>query len=362
MPKWLDLPAHRGLYLLVSDVAGMYLCAAWAAWFRAGAAPFEFQPALLLMTAITVVTLYVMNVYHVSRQSNAIRLISRSITAVLISMAFIGTLIYSIRGATFVPVFWRSVLLLAMSLFALWAAGTRYLACQLLRRQPWRKYWLVLGEDHFSEDLLDELTRDGIELQFQSRQAEKQSGEIAMNHSLLDVAQFRAKYLGVVLDKTYQPDPKTTTWLMSVRLSGAKILSAADFFEQTFQRIPVQELADQWFVSSTGFDLLHKDIPLKIKRLIDVVIASSGLMLAVPIGIIVALLIKLWDRGPVFFGQLRMGAGGSVFRVYKFRTMIVNAEHAGPQWTKENDHRITPVGRFLRCSRLDEVPQLWNVL
>ncbi len=362
MPKWLDLPAHRGIYLLLSDVTGLYLCAAWAAWYRAGAAPFEYQPAMLLMAVITVVTLYVMNVYHVSRQSNAIRLVSRSFIAVMVSMALIGTLIYSIRGATFVAVFWRSVLLLAMSLFAIWAAVTRYVACQFLRRQPWRRYWLVLGADRFADDLLGELNRSGIELQFLSSLAEGKSVTTAETLSLLDTMQFRMKYLGAVLQKSFQPDQMTTAWLMSVRLSGAKILSAADFFEQTFQRIPVQQLADQWFVFSSGFDLLHKDIPLKIKRLIDVIIASVGLVLALPVGIIVALLIKIADRGPIFFSQLRMGVGGRTFKVYKFRTMIVDAEHSGPQWAKENDHRITPVGRVLRQSRLDELPQLWNVL
>lgn len=362
MPKWLDLPAHRGLYLLASDVTGMYVSVVWAAWFRAGAAPLEYQPALLLIIVITVITLYVMNVYHVSRQSNAIRLLSRSVIAVVISMALIGTLIYSLHDATFVPVFWRSVLLLAMFLFALWAALTRYLACWLLRRQPWRRYWLVLGADHFSAALHKELDRNGIALQFQESPHASPSTTGSTDNRLLDIERFRAKYLGVVLDKNYRPDQRTTAWLMGVRLSGAKILSTADFFEQIFQHVPVQELADQWFIFSTGFDLLHKDIPLKIKRVIDVVMASIGLLIAAPLAILVALLIVALDRGPVLFSQWRVGVGGKIFRLYKFRTMITNAEHAGPQWAQENDLRITSVGRFLRRSRLDELPQLWNVL
>ncbi len=110
------------------------------------------------------------------------------------------------------------------------------------------------------------------------------------------------------------------------------------------------------------------DIPLQgvnsaIKRCVDIALSSVGLLcLAVPIGL-TALLVRLTSRGPVFYRQERMGLDGKSFSIVKFRSMYDNAEHdTGPVWTVPNDPRVTPFGRVLRRSNLDELPQLWNVL
>ncbi|MGA2618533.1 MAG: sugar transferase [Thermoguttaceae bacterium] len=99
-----------------------------------------------------------------------------------------------------------------------------------------------------------------------------------------------------------------------------------------------------------------------MKRLLDVTIAGVGLILLCPLLAVVAALVKLTSRGPVFFRQERVGRGFRPFRIYKFRTMRRQAPHGGPQITFGSDPRITPVGRFLRASKLDELPQLINVL
>jgi lipopolysaccharide/colanic/teichoic acid biosynthesis glycosyltransferase len=99
-----------------------------------------------------------------------------------------------------------------------------------------------------------------------------------------------------------------------------------------------------------------------LKRAGDILITLLLLPLAVPLILICALAIKLDSTGPVFFIQERLGLGGAPFKMIKLRTMIENAENSGPQWCKDNDPRITRVGKILRKLRLDELPQLWNVL
>ncbi len=99
-----------------------------------------------------------------------------------------------------------------------------------------------------------------------------------------------------------------------------------------------------------------------VKRLFDVALAGIGLVLASPILLVCAILIKLDSRGPVFFRQERIGKGGKPFRIFKFRTMVTNAEAKGPKITSKNDSRITAIGGILRWSKLDELPQLINVL
>ena len=99
-----------------------------------------------------------------------------------------------------------------------------------------------------------------------------------------------------------------------------------------------------------------------VKRIMDVILSFvSGLALALPM-VIIAILIKLDSPGPAIFRQERLGKDGKPFTIYKFRTMYLDAEADGPQWAKRNDCRCTPLGRFLRHTRLDELPQLWNIL
>jgi len=100
-----------------------------------------------------------------------------------------------------------------------------------------------------------------------------------------------------------------------------------------------------------------------LKRLLDLSVALCGLVCALPLILLTALSVKISDRGPILYSQVRTGRNGKVFRVYKFRTMRVDAEkYSGPMLAQENDPRITPLGRFLRAVRLDELPQIWNVL
>ena len=98
------------------------------------------------------------------------------------------------------------------------------------------------------------------------------------------------------------------------------------------------------------------------KRSFDIVCASIGLLVLTPLGLLIALLVKLSDGGPIFYRQTRIGQFGEPFRIWKFRSMVVNADKIGVPLTKEEDPRITWIGRFLRKTKLDELPQLWNVL
>ncbi len=104
------------------------------------------------------------------------------------------------------------------------------------------------------------------------------------------------------------------------------------------------------------------DTPEYLRRTMDIVMALSGLVLSLPLIVFITLKIKLFCKGPVFYAQERIGLGGKPFTMYKFRTMHLDAETEGPQLAQKADPRITKWGHFLRKSRLDELPQLLNVL
>ncbi|NJO38756.1 MAG: exopolysaccharide biosynthesis polyprenyl glycosylphosphotransferase [Rhizobiales bacterium] len=99
-----------------------------------------------------------------------------------------------------------------------------------------------------------------------------------------------------------------------------------------------------------------------VKRTSDILAASALLLLTLPLFPLVALLVKLDSRGPAIYSQTRAGLHGKPFTMYKFRSMRTDAEAKGAQWAVDNDPRVTRLGKFLRLSRLDELPQLWNVL
>ncbi len=99
-----------------------------------------------------------------------------------------------------------------------------------------------------------------------------------------------------------------------------------------------------------------------MKRILDVVLTLMGLVVAIPLMIVIGIVIKLESKGPVFYCQERVGKNGKVYTLYKLRSMYENAEENGAQWAEKNDPRVTRVGRFIRKTRLDELPQLFNVL
>jgi exopolysaccharide biosynthesis polyprenyl glycosylphosphotransferase len=140
-----------------------------------------------------------------------------------------------------------------------------------------------------------------------------------------------------------------------------RMMGIHDFYEYAFGRVPVDHLSPVWFMSV--LHLYQRPYPRATKRLLDLAVAGSMLVIAAPILLVVACLVRVSSSGPVLFRQIRCGEGGRPFEIVKFRTMRVDAEaSATPVWAAEADPRVTRVGRTLRKLRLDELPQLWNVL
>jgi sugar transferase (PEP-CTERM system associated) len=149
--------------------------------------------------------------------------------------------------------------------------------------------------------------------------------------------------------------------LLELRMRGVKIEEATSWLERMSGKIEIENLYPSWLVFAHGFR--RSSTFVLIRRLISITISLIGLVLTAPLMPFLMLLIKLDSKGPVFYTQTRVGKGGRLFKVVKFRTMRQDAEaSSGPKWAGNNDPRVTRVGKFLRSSRLDEIPQLWCVL
>ena len=149
--------------------------------------------------------------------------------------------------------------------------------------------------------------------------------------------------------------------LLEMKLEGVTFDHLASVYEQYTGKIAIDNLRPSWLIFSEGFR--KSRLQDGLKRAIDALSAVIGLILALPIMLLVAVAVKTTSRGPVFYHQSRVGQRGRVFVVHKFRSMREDAEKGtGAVWATKQDNRVTRVGRFLRLTRLDELPQLWNVL
>jgi sugar transferase (PEP-CTERM system associated) len=148
--------------------------------------------------------------------------------------------------------------------------------------------------------------------------------------------------------------------LLQAKLAGVRVEDAATTYERITGKILTDGLKPSWLIFSDGFCMSRTT--RVVKRMFDLLFAAIGLVAAAPLMLLTALAIRLESPGTVFYCQDRVGEGERIFTLCKFRSMRADAESGTPIWARDNDDRVTRVGRFIRLTRLDELPQLWNVL
>ena len=187
-----------------------------------------------------------------------------------------------------------------------------------------------------------------------------QENIVANTATLLEAAQ-RENVSKIVISLSERRGVLPVQAILGCKLQGIEVVDAQTFYEDITGKLMIEEINPSWFIFSDGF---HVTPFMRFyKRIFDILLSALGLLLLLPIFPLIVLAIKLDSPGPVFFKQLRIGKGEERFHVYKFRTMRQDAEReSGAVWALKNDPRVTRLGRILRKTRLDETPQLFNVL
>lgn len=187
-------------------------------------------------------------------------------------------------------------------------------------------------------------------------------GLICQNHyeNICDISmQMKVRKIVVALEEKRGAFP--TEELLKCRVNGIEILDGNSFYEMLSGKLIVEHTSPGWLIFSQGFQKSWTQRFLK--RLLDLLMSVILLVVLSPLILITALLIKIDSKGPIFFSQERIGEQYKRYKIFKFRSMRTNAEKdTGPVWAKDEDDRITKLGRFIRKWRIDEIPQLWNVL
>ena len=150
--------------------------------------------------------------------------------------------------------------------------------------------------------------------------------------------------------------------LLEAKLRGSMVVDIRSFYEHVVHRLPISQINDEWLLQTEGFSLNTRGSLRRLKRALDVLISLLLLIPAAPIMLLTALIVRLESPGPVIYKQDRVGLFEKEFTVYKFRSMRADAEKNGAVWASAQDSRVTKFGKFIRKVRIDELPQIWNIL
>ena len=247
--------------------------------------------------------------------------------------------------------------------------GSRLLYRKLLRAEALAEKVMIMGNAKIANEIISEIAEvkdSGYEI---AAFASKNEGELPDTplpiDNIVPIENFveEAERIGIdriVIAKADRRGGLPIGELLDCRFKGIQVQEATSFYEDLTGKIMVKDLRPSWFIFSEGFR--KSKFTLKLKRVSDIVMSLSILIAASPVMLITALLIKLDSKGPLIYKQDRVGEGWKDYTLYKFRSMVEDAEAMGVKWAEKDDPRVTRVGRVIRKYRIDEFPQLFNVL
>ena len=161
----------------------------------------------------------------------------------------------------------------------------------------------------------------------------------------------------VVIRNYLTKQSQATALIYSLLAYKVNVINFWNFYEDVFEKVPLEELEEGWFINNVT---AHQPMYDRIKRITDIIFSVAAIIIFSPLLILSGVLVGITSKGPIIYKGKRMGKDTKPFTLYKFRSMYEN--HNGPSWTKPGDKRVTPVGKILRASHLDELPQLINIL
>ena len=338
------------LIVIFASVAGVYYWR-FGVWSESILSQVSFGVVVLCH----LMALYIFGAYEIRPETRSLHLGLRLGLAILVTsiVAIVFSyLLYLERSG----LLGRGVLFGSLVVYWVFGGLIRRVLIHLVRAQQKHSEWLFL----VSDSLKDHLSRDLEHHRLEGRKTFITSSQLS---SVAEELKKNWTAIVVALEPTHiQKNLPLVDHLMRARFRGGSVVDLVTLYEALWRKVPVFYLGAEWFVLAEGFSIFRSSIGLKVKRLLDLFMAVMILLITWPLLLGAWLLIKLEDGGPAFYFQTRTGKNGEPFTIVKLRSMRIDAEKAGAQWSQKNDDRITRVGRVIRKTRIDELPQLWNVL
>lgn len=344
------------LSLLIADWVmmgtGLFMLDLSSNLIKAGFVTFVFQ-----------LCLYFFDQYDLSNEISLPNTLTRMTQAFGVGCIILGGIYYTLPFLIISSkTFWVGYLDICISIF-IWR-GIYYL---ILRKRLFVQNVVVLGTGAMADAVSREV--EGVKDSVYKIIGFVGTDQPSFNPHGAPVRKVLADYKGLV--ETYQleriivalDDARGSTPIKDLlwfKLRGIIIEQGITFFERITGKILVEKMPPSWIIFSEGFALSRWKV--HIKRMMDLLISSFLLLLSFPVVVVTAVLIKIDSQGPVFYFQERVGVRNRTFNLMKFRSMRTDAEKDGAVWARKNDDRVTRVGRVIRKWRIDEIPQLVNVL
>lgn len=320
----------------------------------------DYTGASLFTIFFYMLFFYILDAYNVGHED------FRETAGRVILACFLGVISSATASYTFEHWrFDRLTLLLLFSLSLLFCLGWRWFYYRNADRLTHPLRIILVGPDKNGgvRKLLSEALPKAKILGYVGEPTMKQGEDPRLGPSwqVLEVAK-KNKATMILLLPDAPVDDAIVHELLEAKLHGVMVVDIRSFYEHVASRLPLSQINEEWLLQTEGFSLNTRGSLRRLKRALDVFLSLSLLTLSSPIMLLTALAIRLESGGPVIYKQDRVGLHEKEFIVYKFRSMRADAEKDGARWAQKNDSRVTAFGRFIRKTRIDELPQLWNVL
>lgn len=345
----------RRTSLLIGDILILYISLAITLVLRYGTLSVgeSFRTHLFpfsLIFIVWILSLTLFDLYHPKTSANATFLL-RELFVATISAAVISTILFYLF-TTFFELTPKTNLFIFTAVFFVFSYGWRWGAKQLFTSGA--TPIIILGDSPLiktTNEYIISHPHFGYRVEAWVRSPTTHDAE-----KLRSV--IRSKRVALVITQPgLENDFSTLQTMLSLFPLGVAFMNFLDFYELIFEKVPIKDLNETWFIENIS---TRRRIYDYMKLIVDFMFSLLLSIALLPIGIFIALLIAITSSGNVLYKQKRVGKNGSSFVLYKFRTMRSN--ESGALWTEKNDSRITPIGKFLRATHLDELPQLWNIL
>lgn len=311
---------------------------------------------------VVVIVSYLFNLYEFERFNKIWRVAAKVAVASTVSLVILSALFYILPGLGF----WRGVLLISLLLFAFFQILVRWLIRKFARASFFANRVLIVGAGELAKKIA-EIVPDDHNMHSYTRFVACTDRDPVVDTELIVghinnidqiVQDYRPQKMVIALAERRGNLPLKD--IMLSKLRGVEVYDAAAYYEHVSGSLMIEEMHPSSFIFNPRFRMTP--FMRSYKRLFDVAMSMIGLILTAPFFPFIALAIVIDSRGPVFYKQLRVGENEREFFVFKFRTMSNDAEKStGAVWAQQDDPRVTQVGQFMRKTRIDEIPQLFNV-
>ena len=300
----------------------------------------------ILIIVVALLMYYVANIFSIRARKYSLRELILSVGLNFILLLF--TIMVKILGI------YESIVL--FGIVTMFQITFRYIVNMAIVR---KQKILFVGENSYTKDLLKSIKNDD---QYKLMGFLKDEKDETLQKIVLKMCAVGKIDIIVDFGEDLLKDPKLVDILLQYKLSGLQFYNYLEFYEMYENKLPVSHLSSKWFLENSGFEIYYNNFNLRAKRLLDLIFVIIIGICTLPLMLLAAIIVKIESKGPIFFVQERIGEGNKKFNIVKFRSMTTDAEKNGPQWASKNDNRVTRWGKIMRATRIDELPQLWNVL